>query len=237
MRYYLLWFCLIIWGSICVRVSLVHKVCNYHSHNSNMTTLLLRLLVSLFFVSFLTWSYFFTPSRFFNLKSLISNSVNSSFSSLTGQFLLFSLFRYFLLSNILGNIPINTIPTLFYSSTFTVRICYWSAIITCVSFTQLKSFLAHMLPYGSPVALILFLPLVEIFSQLIRPLTLIIRLRTNLSSGHIIIYMFSYFTILSSLLSPFIYTVLFILFFLELAISALQAYIFESFGLCIHEVT
>lgn len=98
----------------------------------------------------------------------------------------------------------------------------------CVFLSQSKEFLAHMLPYGSPVGLILFLPLVELFSQMIRPLTLIIRLSTNLSAGHIIMYMFSYFTLLSSLLSPFIYVVLMLLFVLELCISALQAYIFVS---------
>jgi F-type H+-transporting ATPase subunit a len=85
-----------------------------------------------------------------------------------------------------------------------------------------------MLPYGSPLGLILFLPLIEIFSQLIRPFTLIIRLSTNLSSGHILMYMLSYFTLLSSALSPFIYVVLIAMFVLELCISALQAYIFVS---------
>lgn len=98
----------------------------------------------------------------------------------------------------------------------------------CVSYTQFKNFISHMLPYGSPVGLMLFLPLVEIFSQLIRPFTLIIRLSTNLSSGHIMMYIFSYFTLLSSALAPFIYLVLFALFVLELCISLLQAYIFVS---------
>lgn len=98
----------------------------------------------------------------------------------------------------------------------------------CVLYTDFVGFISHILPYGSPVGLILFLPLIEIFSQLIRPFTLIIRLRTNLSSGHIIIYMFSYFTLLSSVLAPFIYLVLVALFILELCISALQAYIFVS---------
>ena len=88
--------------------------------------------------------------------------------------------------------------------------------------------MSHILPYGSPIALILFLPLVEIFSQLIRPFTLIIRLRTNLARGHIIIYMFSYFTLLSSALAPFIHIVLAILLILEVCISILQAYIFVS---------
>lgn len=98
----------------------------------------------------------------------------------------------------------------------------------CVSYTQFKAFISHILPYGSPVGLMLFLPLVEIFSQLIRPFTLMIRLSTNLSRGHIMMYMFSYFTLLSSSLAPFIYLVLFALFVLELCISLLQAYIFVS---------
>jgi len=85
-----------------------------------------------------------------------------------------------------------------------------------------------MLPYGSPIGLMLFLPLVEVFSQIIRPLTLIIRLRTNLSRGHIILYMFSYFTLLSTSLAPFIGVVIFVLCILEFCISALQAYIFET---------
>lgn len=85
-----------------------------------------------------------------------------------------------------------------------------------------------MLPYGSPLGLILFLPLVEIFSQIIRPFTLIIRLRTNLSSGHIMLYMFSYFTLLSEVLSRFILVFIFVLFVLEIFISMLQAYIFVT---------
>lgn len=144
------------------------------------------------------------------------------------KFLIITLFIVFLLVNLSGNIPLNSIPTLFYSQTLTVRFLFWLPIMVCVSLTQLKDFMAHMLPYGSPLGLMLFLPLVEIFSQLIRPMTLIIRLRTNLSRGHIMIYMFSYFTLLSSSLSPFIYVVLYALFILELCISILQAYIFVS---------
>lgn len=85
-----------------------------------------------------------------------------------------------------------------------------------------------MLPYGSPVSLIIFLPIVEIFSQLIRPFTLIIRLSTNLSSGHIILYMFSYFTLLSDALSFVIVPAITVLFILEICISILQAYIFVT---------
>lgn len=193
-----------------------------------MFVLLNGLVVSLFLLSFVLYSFFSVSSRFSFLKSLVSDSLLSAISSNVAKFLLLSLFFSFLLINLIGNIPLNSIPTMFYSFTFSVSLLFWLPLIICVSFTQLKEFMAHILPFGSPVGLMLFLPLVEIFSQLIRPLTLIIRLRTNLSSGHIIMYMFSYFTLLSSVLSPFIYLVLYLLFFLELAISILQAYIFVS---------
>ncbi len=55
-------------------------------------------------------------------------------------------------------------------------------------YRDFKGIVSHMLPYGAPTGLILFLPLVEIFSQVIRPLTLTIRFATNLSAGHIMIF-------------------------------------------------
>lgn len=193
-----------------------------------MLILLNGILVSLFIVSFIMYSYFSFSNRFSSLKSTVLSLLYSSVRANVAKFILLSLFFTFLVINLIGNIPLNSIPTIYYRFTVSVRLLFWIPLIICVSITQLKDFLAHMLPYGSPVGLMLFLPLVEIFSQLIRPLTLIIRLRTNLSSGHIIIYIFSYFTLLSSVLSPFIYIVLYLLFFLELAISMLQAYIFVS---------
>lgn len=130
--------------------------------------------------------------------------------------------------NLSGNIPLSSIPTLFYSETLTLSLIFWLPIIICVAIRQFKSFIAHILPYGSPVALIIFLPIVEIFSQLIRPFTLIIRLSTNLSRGHIMLYMFSYFTLLSDILSYVIVPAITILFVLEICISMLQAYIFVT---------
>jgi ATP synthase subunit 6 len=193
-----------------------------------MFVLLNGLVVSLFLLSFVTYSFFSYASRSSSLKTLVLDTLVSAVSSNVAKFILLSLFFSFLLINLIGNVPLNSIPTMYYRFTFSMSLLFWVPLMICVSLTQLKEFLAHMLPFGSPVGLMLFLPLVEIFSQLIRPLTLIIRLRTNLSSGHIMMYMFSYFTLLSSVLSPFIYVVLYLLFFLELAISMLQAYIFVS---------
>jgi len=142
--------------------------------------------------------------------------------------MLYLLFVALFVINLVGNVPLVIIPTLFYSQTVTVSLLFWIPIILRISVSQLYNFVAHILPFGSPYGLVLFLPLIEIFSQIIRPFTLMIRLRTNLSRGHIIMYMFSYFTLLSDILAPFIYLVLSLLLVLEVCISVLQAYIFSS---------
>lgn len=193
-----------------------------------MFRLMVCFLVSLSFLVFISSSFFVCFGRFSSFILFISSSIQRITSSLVAKFLLSYLFFAFLFINLLGNVPLNLVPTIFYRVTLSLRLLFWLPLMVCVCYSDFRSFLSHMLPYGSPIGLMLFLPLVEIFSQVIRPFTLIVRLRTNLSSGHIMLYMFSYFTLLSSLLSPFIYLVLAALFVLELCISALQAYIFVS---------
>jgi F-type H+-transporting ATPase subunit a len=102
------------------------------------------------------------------------------------------------------------------------------SLIVLVFTTQLSDFFAHLIPFGAPMFLSFLLPLVELFRQLIRPLTLIIRLSTNLSAGHIILYMFSYFSLSSNILGITIFWLLLFLIILEVRISLLQAYIFTS---------
>jgi F-type H+-transporting ATPase subunit a len=84
------------------------------------------------------------------------------------------------------------------------------------------------LPVGAPIRVIFLLPLVELFSHSIRPLTLVIRIRTNLAAGHIIKLILSYFALLSTAVVPSIFVVLYLIFFLELVVRFLQAYIFVA---------
>ena len=109
-------------------------------------------------------------------------------------------------------------------------------IILAVLWTNPINFIRHLLPYGCPIGLIFLLPIVELISQMIRPLTLMVRLSTNLAAGHIILYIFSYFALLSNILTPLIYFLLVALFTLEVFISILQAYILITLiGLYVEE--
>lgn len=64
--------------------------------------------------------------------------------------------------------------------------------------------------------------------MVIRPLTLMIRISTNLAAGHIMVYIFSYFALLSPALGIPLSLAVSVLIVLELMISLLQAYIFCS---------
>lgn len=193
-----------------------------------MLILLNRICFIFILFWFFSFDYFIKFTRFrlifIKLKEVLSLAIGYKASFWVIYLLFFSMF----LTNLTGNIPLRSIPTLFYSQTLTLSLLFWLPIMFCVFLSQFKSFIAHMLPYGSPLGLMLFLPLIEIFSQLIRPFTLIIRLRTNLSRGHIMLYMFSYFALLSDSLSIVIVPAIFVLFILEICISMLQAYIFAT---------
>ena len=149
------------------------------------------ILLAFFFVVFTFFSLFKSYGRF---SVCMGELVVTLKRLVLDKLVLFVLFYTLLIVNVVGNMPAHTVPTLFYSETLRISLLFWIPLAICIFLYDFKGFMSHMLPYGAPTALMLFLPIIEIFSQLIRPFTLMIRLSTNLSSGHIMIYMFSYFT-------------------------------------------
>ncbi len=183
------------------------------------------------FVCFFNSQYWLLPSRFswalFFSKDFFKNLFN--LNSLRGVLSLFySLFYFFIFINLFSNVPLSISSSLYYYFTYSISFIFWVSLIVLVFTTQLSDFFAHLIPFGAPMFLSFLLPLVELFRQLIRPLTLIIRLSTNLSAGHIILYMFSYFSLSSNILGITIFWLLLFLIILEVRISLLQAYIFTS---------
>lgn len=195
-----------------------------------VVTLLLSLSLIFLFFNLLFSTIFLSPSRYSVLLSFSIRLLKSMNSGLYGYFFS-TICIFFFVINFAGNIPGFSIPSLFYYYTASMSVTIWLSLILVVYHTQLSSFISHMLPFGAPSALSLFLPLIEIFSHLIRPFTLMVRIRTNLSSGHIMLFMFSFFSLSSLTLTTLLSLVLTTLFILELMISALQAYIFSSLAL------
>nr|ARO34987.1 ATP synthase subunit 6 [Cerion tridentatum costellata] len=119
-----------------------------------------------------------------------------------------------------------------YSSDMVIVSCMalslWAMILISGWFNKFTQALAHIVPSGSPLAMIPFLVLVETISILIRPLTLTVRLVANISAGHIVLGLLA--IPLSALgtfftsMALYILMVVYVLF--EYFVAVIQSYIF-----------
>lgn len=88
--------------------------------------------------------------------------------------------------------------------------------------------LRHFLPSGIEGLLKAFIPVLELIGVLIRPITLAIRLATNISCGHVVLLMFRFFAFnIANYLVISISILLFGLYFIEFLVCAIQAYVFR----------
>jgi len=91
----------------------------------------------------------------------------------------------------------------------------------------LMDILRHFLPVGIEGLLKAFIPVLEIIGVIIRPLTLAIRLATNISCGHVVLLIFRFFAFnVANYLVISIRVLLFGLYFIEFLVCMIQAYVF-----------
>ena len=87
--------------------------------------------------------------------------------------------------------------------------------------------LSHFLPLGIQGILKLFIPVLEVIGVIIRPLTLAIRLATNIRCGHVVLLIFRFFAFnVANYLVISIRVLLFGLYFIEFLVCVIQAYVF-----------
>lgn len=140
--------------------------------------------------------------------------------------LIFSLFMFILLGNMIGLIP--------YTFTFTGQVVVTFALaifvfllVTIVAFVKHGvHFFTFFFPAGAPKVMAPILIPIEIISYLSRPVSLGIRLFANMMAGHTMMAVFAGFVVTLGLFGFLPVAVNVALFALELIVAALQAYVF-----------
>ena len=140
--------------------------------------------------------------------------------------LIFSIFMFVLLGNLIGLIP--------YTFTFTGQIVVTFALaifvfllVTIVAFIRHGvHFFTFFFPAGAPVVMAPILVPIEIISYLSRPVSLGIRLFANMMAGHTMMAVFAGFTVTLGLFGFLPLAVNVALYGLEFIVAALQAYVF-----------
>lgn len=170
-------------------------------------------------------------STYDSVLSIVKEQIGSSNEKYLP--LIFSLFIFILITNLIGIIPYSFTPT----SQIILTLSFSIAIFLGVTIIGFKlhglTFFSLFVPVGTPLILVPFLVLIELVSYLARALSLGIRLAANMISGHILLKILSTFLWQFIISSPiaFILGLLPMAIFtailgLELAVALIQALVF-----------
>lgn len=158
----------------------------------------------------------FIENFFFSIKPIKINKITSTY--------FFCLINIIIILNFIGVFPYNFAITSQIRLVIFISLRIWLRFFIFSFKINFKGFIYHFVPEGSPIYLIWFLFLIELVSNFIRPLTLIIRLVANILAGHLLIIL------LSKLIFIFSFSILFylILNVVEIFVALIQSYIFTT---------
>jgi len=110
--------------------------------------------------------------------------------------------------------------------TFSLSLIIWLSFIIFGWINNSNNIIAHLVPIGTPLALINFIVLIEIISNIIRPITLSVRLCANIVAGHLLLRLLRNFALINVFNFSFSLAGLLILGILEVAVALIQSYVF-----------
>nr|UZT67606.1 ATP synthase F0 subunit 6 [Parnips nigripes] len=190
---------------------------------------------SIYFLIFIPNMYWMIPSKYLNLWNiLISFIIKEMTVSLNKTFnfyniLIFSsLFVYIMLNNFISLFPYIFNSSSHMSMSLSLSIILWMSFMLYGWMKNATYMFIHLTPQGTPYILMPFMVLIESISNLIRPLTLAIRLSANIIAGHLLMTLISQtlsqINLLMSLTGIMMQSLLVLL---EVAVSFIQAYVFS----------
>ena len=140
-----------------------------------------------------------------------------------------SLFIFIARVNFFGIHPYIFTPSRHLVFCFRLAIPLWLGHIIYSFILQPNLIFCHLVPLGTPQVLIPLMVLIELIRNLIRPLTLSVRLTANIVAGHMLLSLLSSQGRLGirARLLLLILVSLFFLLILEIAVAFIQAYVFR----------
>ena len=200
---------------------------------SSFFSLPLNWISTFAFIILITPRFWIIQNKISFALILIFKKLNQEFKILTNSsnrrntILFISLFTLIIFNNVIGLIPYVFTSTRHLTITLSLRIPLWLSFIIYGWFNHMKHIFAHLVPQRTPNILIPFMVLIESIRNIIRPLTLAVRLMANIVAGHLLITLLGNQTasarniVLISLISTQI-----LLLTLESAVAFIQSYVF-----------
>lgn len=139
-----------------------------------------------------------------------------------------SLFSFIIFNNVIGLLPYIFTASSHIVFSISLALPIWLALILFRLSSNISNFLVHLIPQGTPSILTPFIVVIETIRNIIRPITLAIRLSANIIAGHLLIVLLRSATPLTPLLFiPILLLAQIALSTLEIAVAFIQSYVFR----------
>nr|UER94078.1 ATP synthase F0 subunit 6 [Ixodes scapularis] len=151
---------------------------------------------------------------------------NLSMKSQKFIFIYLALFFSILMFNCLGLMPYVFTPSSHIILSMIMAFPLWMTLMLKGWITSFNKMMTHLVPLGSPMMLTFFMVIIETISNLIRPITLSVRLSANMISGHLLIHLLTSIPFNYPKTITIILPIMLFLMILETAVAMIQSYVF-----------
>nr|AEP27260.1 ATP synthase F0 subunit 6 [Nilaparvata lugens]AGE94073.1 ATP synthase F0 subunit 6 [Nilaparvata lugens] len=178
---------------------------------------------------FMPNKFWISESRNSMTKLILKNFIlkEMSFIYFNKQFMLNlqTIFIFILTINLMGISPYTFTPTSHLSVSIAIGLPIWISLMTYswLNFTNLM--FSHLLPMSTPPTMAPFMIMVESISNLIRPISLSVRLSANMIAGHLLMTLLGNINEMKTIM--LIGLMQFFLMLFEISVALIQAYVFS----------
>jgi len=189
----------------------------------------LRLFIFFLFFPIRFWAI---PSRmnllFIFLRNYISSELKNNLNKRNYKAILifFRIFLFIIINNILGLFPYIFTATRHLVVTLTLALPIWFLLILYGWINFTNHMFTHLVPLGTPIALSIFMVFIESIRNIIRPITLSVRLAANIIAGHLLLRLLSRISERIPIIFLPSSIVIISLLILEYAVAIIQRYVF-----------
>lgn len=190
----------------------------------------------IFIIFFLTpFSFWLLKNNYFLFYNKCLNILNNEFKVIINNkkinrttLIFISLFFIIVFNNFLGLFPYIFTNTRHLTINLTLALPLWLRFLIFGWIKKTNHIFIHLVPQGTPNSLIPFIVCIETISNIIRPITLTVRLTANIIAGHLLITLLGNTgPIIMNLFIPFLLIVQLLLLTLESAVAIIQSYVFS----------
>nr|YP_009469748.1 ATP synthase F0 subunit 6 [Sceptuchus simplex]AVE15714.1 ATP synthase F0 subunit 6 [Sceptuchus simplex] len=203
--------------------------------SSNILNLSINWLSTFIGLMLIPTSIWLIPSRNTLMWNTITLKLHEEFKLLIGKkkiskgstFIFISLFSIILYNNFMGLFPYVFTSTSHMVMTLSLALPLWLSFMLYGWINNTKHMFAHLVPQGTPGALMPFMVCIETISNIIRPGTLAIRLAANMIAGHLLMTLLGNTgSSMMMYLLPVLIITQILLLTLESAVAIIQSYVF-----------